>query len=152
MSFPKTCRRPLNAGLQSSSPATVRLASRAPTGQASSVGISVVDVHATAWHSGVPSTEPAGYGLRLMPRDRDRHFQTEWDSIELELDGGESTTVALAQSFWRSCPELRSPVIGQWLIDQGVAPWSRGDPPGVVVHHLDGSRFSARVLRSRSLR
>jgi len=109
-------------------------------------------MHATAWHKSVPSTEPTGYGIKFVARDRDRYFQTEWDSIVLDLDGGESTTVALAPSFWRSCPELRSAVIGQWLIDQGVAPWSSGSPPGVVVHHLAGSRFSARVLRSRSLR
>src|SRR3954471_4032950 len=102
-------------------------------------------MHATAWHNSVPSTDPTGYGIKFTKPDRDRYFRTEWDSIVLELDESEETSVPLAPSFWRSCSELRSGAIGQWLIDQRVAPWPRGNPPGVVVHHLDGNRFSARV-------
>ena len=104
-----------------------------------------------AWHKGQPSTEPAGYGLRLTPVERDRNFDPEWTSVDVELDGGTTVEVPLSPSFWRSCSELRSADIGQWLLDAGVAPWPIGDPPSVVIRAIEGNRFSARIHVVRSV-
>lgn len=103
------------------------------------------------WHKGRPSEEPGGYGLRLTAGDRDRNFDNTWTSVDVELDGGPTITVDLSPSFWRSCPELRSAEIGQWLIDNGVAPWPLGDPPSAVVRQVEGNRFTARIHKVRSV-
>jgi hypothetical protein len=67
------------------------------------------------------------------------------------MEGAESTTVALNPSFWRSCSELRSPDIGQWLLEAQVAPWPKGSPPGIAVNRVEDNRFTARVLKRHSL-
>ena len=103
------------------------------------------------WHKGRPSDEPAGYGLRLTPGDRDRNFDSSWTSVDVELEGGTTVAVTLNPSFWRSCPELRSPEIGAWLLASGAAPWPLGDPPSVVVRLIEGNRFSARMHVVRSV-
>jgi len=108
-------------------------------------------MYATAWHNGGPPREPAGYGLKFAKVDRDRHFVSDWENIILELEGAEPTTVTLSAAFWRSCSELRSADVGQWLLAADVAPWARGSPPGVVVTELEGNRFSARILKRKGL-
>jgi hypothetical protein len=108
-------------------------------------------MYATAWHNGGPPRDPAGYGLKLMDRDRDRYFDSTWKTVILELDGGEAATIDLSPSFWRTCTELRSAAIGEWLLKADVAPWARGNPPGVVVTAIEDDRFAARLLKRNSL-
>ena len=124
-----------------------------PVGRASfHLWISVVGMRATGWHNGVEPDLADGYGLRLTKDDRDRHFKPEWDDVVLELEGAEPATVTLMPSFWRTCTELRSAAIGQWFLDAGVAPWAKGNPPGVIVTPLEDNRFAARVLVRKVLR
>jgi hypothetical protein len=97
-------------------------------------------VYATAWHNGGPPREPAGYGLKFVDRDRDVAFDREWTEIVLECEGADAVTLPLS-----------SPAIGSWLIEAEVAPWVRGSPPGVVVTAIEGNRFSARILKRKTL-
>lgn len=112
---------------------------------------------ATGWHNGGAGDDPAGYGLKFFAHDRDKYFDPTWESIVLVLDGGEAAAepseidLPLTTSFWRSCRELRSADVGQWLLRQEAAPWLKGSPPSVVVTQEDGNRFSARILRRRTL-
>ncbi len=108
-------------------------------------------VRATGWHSGVPAMDPAGYGLRFSEQDRNRHFDKGWSEVIVEMEGETSTTVPLSPSFWRSCPELRSAEIGQWLLDAQAAPWTKGSPPGIAVTPVADNRFAVRVLRKHTL-
>ena len=105
---------------------------------------------ATAWHSGGSTHEPGGYGIRFSADDRDRYFNG-FDDVVLELDGAGPVTIQLSPSFWRKCSELRSAEIGRWLIASEVAPWAKGNPPGIVVTPIDRNRFVARVHVRRSL-
>ena len=105
---------------------------------------------ATGWHNGMAPLNPAGYGIKFLARDRDAFFHPEWDSVVLDLEGSEpeetkSVTLELTPSFWRACSEIRSAEIGGWLISGSAAPWKRGDPPGIVVRNIGGSRFSAQI-------
>jgi hypothetical protein len=107
-------------------------------------------VYATGWHNGHPSHEAAGYGLKLTKADRDRYFDRTWQEVELQFVSDQSvTTVQLNPSFWGGCTELRSATIGQWLLTAGAAPWSQGNPPGVVVTHVEDNRFTARLIERR---
>lgn len=89
----------------------------------------------------------AGYGIKITASDRDRWFEKDWDDVVLDLEGGQLVTVPLSPSFWRRCSKLRSAVIGRWLMEQGVAPWDRGNPPGIAITRVAGNRFSARIMK-----
>jgi hypothetical protein len=108
-------------------------------------------MRATGWHGGGSTTDPGGYGIRFSAQDRQKHFDPLWETVILEMDGDRSTTITLNPSFWRSCSELRSADIGQWLLDAQVAPWSKGAPPGIAVNRIADNRFSARVLKPHVL-
>lgn len=99
-----------------------------------------------AWSNGRPLRTGAGYGVRLSDRDRDQYFDPEWREVTVDLDRGETVSVSLSESFWRSCPELRSAAIGRWLLDNGLAPWPPGVPPVALLIPVGGNRFSLRRL------
>ncbi len=71
----------------------------------------------------------AGYGVRVQYDDRDRYFQRDWYSVEVVLETGEAAEVSLPETFWTTCPELKSSAIGRWMLDRGVIPWAKGKPP-----------------------
>lgn len=108
-------------------------------------------MRAVGWHNGSSPDEPSGYGLAFSIADRDRHFDRSWPEAIIELDGFGEVTMPLSPSFWRSCSELRSVDVGRWLLEQGAAPWPASRPPGIAVRPIEGPRFAARVIRSRSL-
>ncbi len=83
----------------------------------------------------------AGYGVRIRYNDRDRYFQRNWGSVEVVLDGGEVVNVSLSGTFWTTCPELKSSVIGRWMINQGVIPWVEGKPPQFDLEPIGDQRF-----------
>jgi hypothetical protein len=97
----------------------------------------------TGWHNGGPErTKPAGYGVRLAKSDCDGYFRQTWPAVTVELGNGRKVTVRLTGTFWTTCHELRSAEIGRWLLDEGLAPWTRGHPPA-----LNLERTADRVFR-----
>lgn len=80
---------------------------------------------ATGWKGGT-------YGIRVGAHNRDKFFDPDWKTVELELVGGpeaQKVVVSVSQSFWQNCPELRAAAIGRWLMGLGLAPWLKGSPP-----------------------
>jgi len=98
----------------------------------------------TAWNNGSHHKSGAGYGIKVSIKDRDNYFDSGWSFIQLFLgDSKDSFSVNTAKkSFWNdTCHELISKDIGQWLIDQGLAPWPKGNPPKLKLTMLDGNQF-----------
>jgi len=93
------------------------------------------------WNNGSPTRTGAGYGIRIVRNDRDRHFQKVWDSVVIELEGDEAVKINLSQSFWRGCIELRSARIGKWMIEKGLAPWLKGSPPELELDPIRDRKF-----------
>jgi hypothetical protein len=87
--------------------------------------------------------------LRVSVRDRDRYFDPRWATVVIDLESAGHTTVRLSTSFWTACTELRSADIGRWLLTRSLAPWPRGHPPSLELHHLHDNRFRL-VIRSQS--
>ena len=82
-----------------------------PTGRKTGEGGAMV---VTGWNNGSPNnTTGSGYGIRLSRRDRDKYFRREWPFVTIELEGGDTTEVNLAPSFWRRCTEVRGVAIGK---------------------------------------
>ena len=104
---------------------------------------------AKAWSNGQRSSSGAGYGLRISAADRDRFFERAWRSVTLRLEAGEATVVAEVNcakaSFWDgTCRELIGKEIGRWFIDNGLAPWPPGEPPGFRMAPIGSRTFRVR--------
>lgn len=99
-------------------------------------------MRAKAWNNGAHHPSGAGYGLRVLVEDRDRYFSRDWTEIMVDIPEQTATTIALSDSFWRACTELRSAALGLWLRESGRAPWPRGEPPSIGLVHVRGNRFS----------
>jgi len=107
-------------------------------------------VRAVGWSNGSVRPSGAGLGVKISQADRDRHFAHRPASMLLELPTGETTRVSLSPSFWRSCPELRSAVIGRWLLTSGYAPWPPRTPPEFELERRGEERLLLKVLSPRA--
>ena len=90
-------------------------------------------VLAKAWNNGKFLPNGGGYGIRLTNYFKDEYLDINWVSITLELEGWEKQ-VELAintDAFWSHGRELRSGVIGKWLIANGKASWTAGQEPEI---------------------
>lgn len=89
----------------------------------------------TAWSNGSGT-----YGLRIGFPNRDEFFDSRWEEILLEIDG-EVHPIKITAGFWNHCPEVRSPVIRDWLRQNQTLKWPRGEPPRMQMVHLAENRF-----------
>ena len=97
------------------------------------------------WNNGSPNNRTGeGYGIRIVPKDRDRYFRRTKSSVDIELENGNLVKVKLSDSFWRDCVELRSPKIGKWMLDVGLAPWSINSPPNLRLEPIPQGKFRFR--------
>jgi hypothetical protein len=96
----------------------------------------------SGWSNSTPNNRTgAGYGIRIKFCDRDRYFQRSWGSVDVVLDDGEIARASLPEKFWTTCPELKSSVIGRWMLRQGVVPWVKGKPPRSNLEPIGDRRF-----------
>ncbi|GLI45436.1 hypothetical protein [Methanoculleus bourgensis] len=96
----------------------------------------------SGWSNSTPNVRTgAGYGVRIPYDDRDRYFQRSWGSVEVVLDNGGVVDVSLPEKFWTTCPELKSAVIGRWMLKQRVIPWAKGKPPEFDLEPIGDRRF-----------
>ena len=85
----------------------------------------------SGWYGGGKS---GTFGLRVSVKDRELFRGLTKVKLELPNSHGKSRRMQreLSSSFWRSCPELRSREIGEWMSDRGdcllhkLQPWPRG--------------------------
>lgn len=84
--------------------------------------------HKTGW----------GYRFEMPTVDRDTWFEKKWSAVFLELpSAGKYSTVRVSvgtHAFWLGkTPQLNSVEIGNWLLKEKLAPWTKGAPPRVKV-------------------
>jgi hypothetical protein len=112
-------------------------------------------VDGTARNSGKHCSSGAGYGIKFSVVDRDRYFRKAWQSVFVHLPSGMQVEVSTDKdSFWNeSCRELICKEIGQWLIDNRLAPWPARLPPKFNVepkserHFLLSVKMHARKMQ-----
>ena len=111
----------------------------------------------TAWNNGSHQPSGAGYGIKLMPRDRDKYFRRPEVFLNLEGRTGDIPVNTDKQSFWNdTCRELISKEIGLWLIDNGKGPVGEGPSAetatgacrqvDVQSHHREGTAVMTKIL------
>ena len=97
---------------------------------------------ATAWNNG-----RAGYGLKIRLSDRKRFFDRKWKTVTLSSNPSNGKLLAdrvnvEKRSFWSNeCGELISKDIRNWLRDQGLVPWTKGNPPKFRLTPTDSGTF-----------
>ena len=101
----------------------------------------------TGWNNGSPDDRTgAGYGIRITRRDQTSYFNKSWSSITIQLENGDSVDIRLSDSFWRRCSELRNAKIGKWMINNRLAPWSKGSPPNLELKPVAEKQFRLNLL------
>lgn len=100
-------------------------------------------IPASAWAGG----KTPSYGLRVSLADRDHHFDPAWQSAQLALPDGTQVIAPITPGFWNKCSEIRHADIGRWFVEQGLAPWPKGEPPRFELRVLGPARFGVRVAR-----
>ena len=95
----------------------------------------------TGWNNGAWRPNGVGYGVKVRKQDRDKHFQREWASVLITIDGNDSVRIELSSSFWRDCPELRSRKVGAWMRAQGFSTWPAYKPPKFKLIPSGGQTF-----------
>jgi len=95
----------------------------------------------SGWKSGRFNTRKSVVlGVRIGKDNVTRFFDRRWSVVVLEMDN-DRVPVKIGKTFWTTCPELRSPVIGAWLKKRGLAPWPTGKPPEMCLTPAGGNRF-----------
>jgi len=79
---------------------------------------------ATAWKGGT-------FGIKISAKGRDKHFRREWKTMRLMIASFGNITVNIDKdSFWKkTCHELISVHLGNWMMAEHLAPWPHGHPP-----------------------
>ena len=94
------------------------------------------------WNNGSPDNiTGAGYGIRISKDNRKKYFKEEWTNVIVDIEGEVTVSVNLTNSFWKKCSELRSSMIGKWMIESKLAPWIKGKPPKMKLYPLESNRF-----------
>lgn len=96
---------------------------------------------ATGWNNGKFHKSGAGYGIKINKNDRDRYFGRGWDSVVINIEGYGEIKVNISSSFWRGCSELRNIGIGRYMIEKGLTPWKKDNPPKFELVPIGERRF-----------
>ena len=102
-------------------------------------------VLAKAWNNGKFLPNGGGYGVWLTNYFKEEYLDVEWSSVVLELEGWpKPAELAInTDAFWSRGRELRSGLIGKWLIANGKGSWEAGNEPEIFLRPLGGNHFAA---------
>ena len=97
----------------------------------------------TAWNNGEHHPTGAGYGFKISIQDRDTNFKQNWTTVVVLLPNDiEVVTNIKKSSFWgNTCRELINKQFGKWLLERGLAPWEKGQPPRFYLSCISENRF-----------
>ena len=109
-------------------------------------------MYVTASSNGQPTSSGAGYGVRISESDREQYFDRRWSEVLLDLGDDVPAVVPVSASFWDRCSELRSAVMGRWLLGHQLAPWPTGEPPRFILRHVGENRFELQQQPERPAR
>lgn len=95
----------------------------------------------SAWSNGKGAK--GTFGIRVGESYRDRHFERNWKSIEVEIDGN-WRSFRITTGFWNKCPEIRDSgetTIRNWLGRYHTLKWPKWHPPRFHLLPVGEGRF-----------
>jgi len=101
-----------------------------------------VPILVSAWTNG-----GGFYGLKVLGEGRNA-FESDWGTVVLDLPGLTKPVVAtLSASFWKSCPEIRSTGIREFLDHHGILSWPPRCPPRFLLIPAGRARFALEFIK-----
>jgi hypothetical protein len=100
----------------------------------------------TAWNNGAHHATGAGYGIRISLANCNE-FDPHWASVWIRIPNHDEFEAPLAHSFFfGNCHEIRSQIIGIWLIGLGHQHWTNGNPPEFEFNQINDNIFELRDI------
>lgn len=94
----------------------------------------------TTWRNGSQNNETgAGFGIRIRKTD----FETMRNWTQLFVGG--VPIYREERAFTEKCPEIRSKLIGIYLIENGLNEWLRGHPHTLILERISETIFRLRL-------
>lgn len=104
------------------------------------------------WNNGKYNNSGAGYGIRISKPDRGKFFNKSWKYIKIDCGNSKnSQQILITDTFWTTCLELRSEMIGKYLIDNGLGIWERGKPHRLLLLPQDNNKFILMLSNPREV-
>lgn len=99
--------------------------------------------------SGWSNGQTSGYGLSVNRECRERVFKPlkgKLHQVQVVLPGHDvQPCCRISETFWTTCPEVRSVQIGQWMKNRGDTPWPPRNPPRYIGELVVGSGGTAEL-------
>lgn len=96
----------------------------------------------TTWNNGEFCNDGNGYGIRFSKVNLPFLKQLGCTELLLQFgETGEEVECKINATFWTTCPEVRSKMIGKYLIKNNMDKWKKGEPFKLPLLHLGGNRF-----------
>lgn len=95
----------------------------------------------SGWKNGGRQARRISLGVRIGKKLRSEILSGTPSSVRFRLPDGSEFDAAVAESFWRSCPEIRHRAIGVWLKSLNLAQWPRGEPPRFLLRRIAPNHF-----------
>lgn len=96
----------------------------------------------TTWNNGGFSDDGIGYGIRFSKGNMAFLKQHGWNELILQLGyNGVEVHCKINDTFWTTCPEVRSKMIGRFLIINNMGKWVTGKPFKLSLFQLEENRF-----------
>ena len=102
----------------------------------------------TVWAGSNPDKiTGSGYGINIPMKIRNKLFQKQWESVDIDLDGT-VFNIPITDAFWRHCNEVRSKNIGKWLVKNNAHVWIKGNPTKLLIEHIRENKFKAFIKKN----
>ena len=88
------------------------------------------------WKNGQPTETGAGYGIRIAKNDY--AILKDWEEIIIEKN---KILRNNDRKFTEKCPEIRSKIIGIFLIKNQLNNWEKGQPKKLILLNVGENKF-----------
>ncbi len=108
-----------------------------------------------AWNNGSYDNSGIGYGIKISKSDRKLFFDTSWDKVIVNIGNIENIEnneeIPIRDTFWTTCPELRSVKIGEYLVNGGLDKWEKYKPYKLLLFPQDDNEFILIISKPKKL-
>lgn len=94
------------------------------------------------WNNGSYKESSTGYGVKISTTNREKFFDKSWKSVVVSISNPKnSIEIAIKDTFWTTCSELRSERIGKYIIENRLGKWEKGKPNKLLLFPQNDNRF-----------
>lgn len=92
------------------------------------------------WNNGNKNSSGAGYGIRISIKDFDD--LKDWEEIIIDND----SIKRINHKLTKKCPEIRSKIIGKFLIKNALNIWKYREPFELKLYKIEENKYELKIL------